>query len=34
MENGNMKYMLTDASHLTIEMNGKELHLTRIEDRK
>lgn len=34
MENGNMNYTLTDASHLTIEMNGKELHLTRIEDRK
>lgn len=34
MENGKMNYTLTDASHLTIEMNGKELHLTRIEDRK
>lgn len=34
MGNGNMNYTLTDASHLTIEMNGKELHLTRIEDRK
>jgi len=34
MENGNMKYTLTDAKHLTLDMNGKELHLIRIEDRK
>ncbi len=33
MENGNMTYTLTDASHLTLVINGKELHLVRTEDR-